>query len=40
MTEQTVHRLGELDHSVAAFTHGPETRVGAREQIRTILAGL
>jgi glyoxylase-like metal-dependent hydrolase (beta-lactamase superfamily II) len=40
MTKQTAHRLGELDNSVAAFTHGPEIRVGAREQIRTILAGL
>jgi hypothetical protein len=40
MTKQTAHRLGELDHSVAAFTHGPEIRVGVREQVRTILAGL
>jgi hypothetical protein len=40
MTKQTAHRLGELGYSLAAFTHGPEIRVGAREQVHTILAGL
>lgn len=40
MTERTAHRLGELDYSVAAFTHGPEIRDGARERIRSVLASL
>jgi glyoxylase-like metal-dependent hydrolase (beta-lactamase superfamily II) len=33
----SAHVLGELDYSVAAFTHGPEIRDGAREQIREFL---
>lgn len=37
MTKQTAHLLGELDYAVAAFTHGPEMRDGAREKIRTFL---
>ncbi|GAA2134374.1 MBL fold metallo-hydrolase [Nocardioides bigeumensis] len=37
MTKQTAHRLGELEYDVAAFTHGPELRDGAREAIRTFL---
>ncbi len=38
MTKKTAHRLGELDYSVAAFTHGPEIRDRPREAIRTFLA--
>lgn len=37
MTQQTAHRLGELDYDVAAFTHGPEMTDGARERIRGYL---
>ena len=37
MTRQTAHRLGELDYDVAAFTHGPEIRDNAREQVRGFL---
>ena len=40
MTKRTAHRLGELEYGVAAFTHGPEIRDGARETVRGILAGL
>jgi glyoxylase-like metal-dependent hydrolase (beta-lactamase superfamily II) len=32
--QRTRHLLGELDYDVAAFTHGPEMRVKARERIR------
>jgi len=39
MTQQTAHRLGELDYDVAAFTHGPELRERPREAIRAFLAG-
>lgn len=38
MTQRTAHRLGELDYTVAAFTHGPEIRDGARTAIRKFLA--
>ncbi|HSK33293.1 MAG TPA: MBL fold metallo-hydrolase [Propionicimonas sp.] len=38
MTQQTAHRLAELDYSVAAFTHGPEIRQNPREAIRRFLA--
>jgi glyoxylase-like metal-dependent hydrolase (beta-lactamase superfamily II) len=38
MTKQTAHRLGELEYSVAAFTHGPEIRDQPREAIRKFLA--
>jgi hypothetical protein len=38
MTQRTAHRLGELDYTVAAFTHGPEIRDGARAAIRGFLA--
>jgi glyoxylase-like metal-dependent hydrolase (beta-lactamase superfamily II) len=38
MTKQTAHRLGELEYSVAAFTHGPEIREQPREAIRKFLA--
>ena len=37
MSRRTAHRLGELDYSVAAFTHGPEIRDRAREHIRRFL---
>lgn len=37
LTKQTAHVLGELDYSVAAFTHGPEVRDRAREQVRDFL---
>lgn len=40
MTRQTAHRLGELDYDVAAFTHGPEIRDNAREQVRGFLRAL
>ncbi len=35
--EQSAHVLGELDYSVAAFTHGPEVRENARERVRGFL---
>jgi glyoxylase-like metal-dependent hydrolase (beta-lactamase superfamily II) len=38
LTQQTAHRLAELDYTTAAFTHGPEIRVNPREQIRRFLA--
>lgn len=38
MTQQTAHRLAELDYTTAAFTHGPELRERPREAIRTFLA--
>ena len=34
LTTRTARRLGELDYSVAAFTHGPEIRDRPREAIR------
>ena len=34
---ETAHVLGELDYSLAAFTHGPEIRDNAREQVRGFL---
>jgi len=34
---QTAHVLGELTYTVAAFTHGPEIRDGAREAVRGFL---
>ncbi len=34
---QSAHVLGELDYSLAAFTHGPEIRDNAREAIRGFL---
>lgn len=40
MTRRTAHQLGELDYSVAAFTHGPEIRDNAREKVRGFLASL
>ena len=35
--KQSAHVLGELDYRVAAFTHGPEIRDNAREQVRGFL---
>lgn len=37
LTQETAAVLGELDYSVAAFTHGPEIRVHAREAVRGFL---
>jgi len=37
LTKTTAQRLGELDYSMAAFTHGPEIRDQAREEIRSFL---
>ena len=34
---ETAHVLGELDYALAAFTHGPEIRDNAREQVRGFL---
>jgi len=38
LTQRTAHVLGELEYSVAAFTHGPHISVRAREQVRSFLA--
>ena len=38
MTKETAHRLGELDYSTAAFTHGPEIRDNPRDAIRKFLS--
>jgi glyoxylase-like metal-dependent hydrolase (beta-lactamase superfamily II) len=40
MTERTAHQLGELDYDLVAFTHGPEIRDRAREQVRGFLSRL
>ncbi len=40
LTRQSVHVLGEATYKMAAFTHGPEIRSGAREHIRRYLARL
>ena len=37
LTQQTADVLGELEYSVAAFTHGPEIRDRAREAVRGFL---
>ena len=37
LTAKTVHRLGELEYDLVAFTHGPEMRVDAREAVRSFL---
>ncbi|MCI0687597.1 MAG: MBL fold metallo-hydrolase [Sporichthyaceae bacterium] len=37
LTRSTANRLGELDYTIAAFTHGPEIRYKAREEIRAFL---
>ena len=38
LTQQTADVLGDLEYDVAAFTHGPEIRGGAREAVRGFLA--
>lgn len=35
--QQSAHVLGDLQYDVAAFTHGPEIREGAREKVRSFL---
>lgn len=37
LSQRTAHVLGDLEYSVAAFTHGPEIRDRAREQVRDFL---
>lgn len=37
MAKETAHVLAELEYQVAAFTHGPEIREGAREAVRGFL---
>lgn len=37
LTQETADVLGELDYSVAAFTHGPEIRESARDAVRGFL---
>jgi glyoxylase-like metal-dependent hydrolase (beta-lactamase superfamily II) len=37
LNARTAHVLGELDYSVAAFTHGPHVAQGARETVRGFL---
>jgi glyoxylase-like metal-dependent hydrolase (beta-lactamase superfamily II) len=37
-TKQTAHVLGEVEYDIAAFTHGPEIRSGARQAVRGFLA--
>lgn len=36
-SQQTAERLGEAEYETAAFTHGPEIRDNAREQVRQFL---
>jgi glyoxylase-like metal-dependent hydrolase (beta-lactamase superfamily II) len=38
LTQKTAHRLGELDYTTAAFTHGPHLADQPREAIRRFLA--
>jgi glyoxylase-like metal-dependent hydrolase (beta-lactamase superfamily II) len=38
LTQQSAHVLGEVDYDLAAFTHGPEIRDGARTRIRAYLS--
>jgi glyoxylase-like metal-dependent hydrolase (beta-lactamase superfamily II) len=40
MTERTAHVLGEVEYEIAAFTHGPEIRQRAREQVRRLVTRL
>jgi len=37
MCKDTAERLCEPDYEIAAFTHGPELRVGAREAVRAFV---
>ena len=38
LSNRSAHELGELDYSIAAFTHGPEIRDGARDAVRRFLS--
>jgi hypothetical protein len=38
LSQRTADTLGELEYEVAAFTHGPEIRDGARDAVRRFLA--
>lgn len=38
LSRRSAHELGELKYDVAAFTHGPEIRDGARDKVRAYLA--
>jgi len=38
MSKETARRLGDVDYEIAAFTHGPEIRAGAREAVRRFLS--
>jgi glyoxylase-like metal-dependent hydrolase (beta-lactamase superfamily II) len=38
LNQSTADTLGDLEYEVAAFTHGPEIRDGAREAVRGFLA--
>jgi glyoxylase-like metal-dependent hydrolase (beta-lactamase superfamily II) len=38
LTQQTAHRLADLEYSTAAFTHGPEIRGTGRQAVRSFLA--
>jgi glyoxylase-like metal-dependent hydrolase (beta-lactamase superfamily II) len=37
LNQQSAQVLGDLDYTVAAFTHGPEISMGAREAVREFL---
>jgi len=37
LNQQTAYVLGELDYSIAAFTHGPQISIDAREAVRGFL---
>jgi glyoxylase-like metal-dependent hydrolase (beta-lactamase superfamily II) len=39
LNRRSADRLGDLDFEVAAFTHGPEVRHGARAAVRAFLRG-
>jgi hypothetical protein len=39
LSKDTADRLGEVDYEIAAFTHGPEIRDGARDVVRAFLLG-
>jgi glyoxylase-like metal-dependent hydrolase (beta-lactamase superfamily II) len=39
LNRKSADALGDLDYEIAAFTHGPEIRTGAREAVRAFLRG-
>jgi glyoxylase-like metal-dependent hydrolase (beta-lactamase superfamily II) len=39
LNRKSADALGDLDFEIAAFTHGPEIRSGAREAVRAFLRG-